>query len=257
MTRGACSVEGARGTVGGLRRRPRNPCHVRRHSASVSLVTPRRLGVAVAALLLLATTGCQVTLVARIQADADGTGEVQAGIGLDDGALAELGDPVTELRLDDLRQAGWSVAGPAKEQDGLTWVRLAHRFESAAEATRLAAQLGPPFRDLALTRKRTFLKSKTALTGLVDMSEGVAAFSDPGLQEALAGVDLGPVTDESLRVRLEASLHGRTRTWAPKVGEQVRVEAAAEVWNRRPVAAAVAALVFAVTGLVVFAATRH
>lgn len=194
---------------------------------------------------------------AEIEAGADGGGFVRAGIGLDDEALAQLGDPAAELRLDDLREAGWSVTAPARERDGLTWVRIAHPFESADEANRLTAQLGEPFRELTLRRTRTFLKTRTALTGVIDLSRGLGAFSDPALQEALGGADLGALTDDNVRVRFETRLQDERGSWSGKVGEQVRIAAEAEAWNVAPVAAALAALVFAATGLVVFAVTRR
>ena len=209
-------------------------------------------------------TACQVTLTASIEAGPDGAGFVRAGIGMDNEALAQLGDPATELRLDDLRAAGWTVTGPVRERDGLTWVRIAHRFTSPAEATRLAAQLGEPFQGLRLVRRRSFLKTKTRLTGSIDLSKGLAAFSDPALQAALGGADLGALTDDNVHLRFEARLQGQTRTWSPKLGEQVDIAAQAQSWNTGPVAAAiaavaaVAAVAFALTGLVaVFAARRR
>lgn len=192
-----------------------------------------------------------------MEANADGSGVVRAGIGLDDDALAQLGDPAQELRLDDLRETGWAVAGPARERDGLTWVRVAHRFSSPEEANRVAAQLGEPFRDLRLARERSFFKTKTSLTGEIDLSKGLAAFSDPALDAALAGADLGALTDENVHVHFEARLPGQSRSWSPKLGEQVHVSAQAESWNVGPVAAAVAAVVFALTGLVLLVATRR
>lgn len=182
---------------------------------------------------------------------------MRAGLGMDDDALRQLGDPVKELRLDDLRQTGWTVAGPAREKDGLTWVRIAHRFASATEATRVAAELGEPFQGLTLRRQRSFLKTKTTLTGSIDLSKGLAAFSDPALQTTLGGTDLGVLTDENVHFRLEARLPGQTRTWSPKLGEQVRISAAAEAWNVEPILAAVAALVFALAGFVVLVTTRR
>jgi len=170
---------------------------------------------------------------------------VRAGIGLDDEALRQLGDPAKELRLDDLREAGWTVAPPVKEKDGLTWVRIAHRFASPDEADKVAAQLGPVFRDLRLVRTRSFTKTKTSLTGEIDLSRGLAAFSDPALDAALGGADLGTLTDANVHVRFDARLPGRTRTWAPKLGDQVRISAQTEAWNVAPIAAAAGAVALA------------
>src|SRR5262245_50294886 len=96
----------------------------------------RRAAAALAVTFLLLATGCQVTLTAGIDVRGDGSGFVRAGIGLDDDALRELGDPASELRLDDLRDSGWAVTGPAKEADGLTWVRLAKPFADGEQAGR-------------------------------------------------------------------------------------------------------------------------
>jgi hypothetical protein len=211
-----------------------------------------------------------VTLTAGVDASPDGSGTVRAAVGFDDQALAQVGNPATELRLDDLRQAGWRVDGPRKEKDGLTWVRAAKRFASPDEAGRVAAELsGPtgPFRDIRLQRSRTFVKTETTLTGLVDLTNGLAGLSDPDLQAKLGDADLGldlaglrarfgAGADDAVRVRFEARLPGHSQTWAPKLGEQVRIDARAETWNLVPVAGAAAALVLAAAALTVTAVRR-
>jgi hypothetical protein len=224
-----------------------------------------------ALLLLLMATGCQVTLAASLDVRSDGSGAVRAGIGFDDEALAEVGDPATELRLDDLRQAGWDVEAPRKEKDGLTWVRLAKGFATPADASRVAAELsGPegPFRDLRLQHSRSFFKTTTVVTGTVDLTNGLAGLSDPGVQAKLGdanlGLDLeglrrrfGPSLDEAVRVRFEAHLPGHSQSWEPALGEQVRVESRADSWNVVPVLGAAAALVFAAAALAVSVGSRR
>ena len=188
-----------------------------------------------------------------------GSGVVRAGIGLDDEALGEVGDPARELRLDDLRESGWTVTGPSKEADGLTWVRLSKPFADSDEAGRVASELsGPdgPFRDFLVERKRTFAKTTTRFTGTVDLSKGLAVLSDTGLEQALGDENVAGLRDRfakdfdrTLSVRVDVRLPGQTRSWEPKVGEELRLEAASEQWNVRPLIAAVAALVFAVAAL--------
>lgn len=221
--------------------------------------------------LLLATAGCQVTLSAGVEARFDGSGVVRAAVAFDDEALAEIGDLPTELRLDDLRQAGWEVDEPRKEDDGLTWVRAAKGFATPEEASRVAGELsGPqgPFRDFRLESSRSFLKTKTSFTGLLDLSDGLAGLSDAGVQSKLGDADLGldldglrrrfgPDLDRAVQVRMEARLPGRHETWQARMGEQVRMEARAEAWNLVPVLGAVAALVFAVAALAVTVASRR
>ena len=209
----------------------------------------RAIGAFALVLVALATSGCQVALTAGVESERDGSGWVRAGLGLDDEALRELGDPAKELRLDDLRQAGWDVSGPEEEKDGLTWIRVAKRFAAAEDAARVAAELsGPdgPFRDFRLERARTFLKTRTSFTGLVDLSRGLAGLNDPTLQEKLGDYDLGlDRLREGVTVRVEAELPGRTQSWQPALGEQLRLEASSEVWNLLPLVPAGACVAFA------------
>lgn len=230
-----------------------------------------RLARWVAVLVLLAGTSCQVTLAAGVEANPDGSGVVRAALGLDDEARAQLGDPAKELRIDDLRQAGWDVHGPAKERDGLTWVRVSKGFASADDARIVAADLsGPdgPFRDFRLKRTRSFLKTTTVFTGTVDLSKGLAGLTDADVQQRLQGANLGlsldalrarygPALDQVVRVQVEASLPGRTRTWQPHVGEQLPLRSSVSSWNVQPILAAIAALLFATIALVVVAAARR
>lgn len=222
-------------------------------------------------------TGCQVTLTAGIDAGRDGTGWVRAGIGLDEEAVRELGDLSVALRLDDLRQAGWEVEAPRREDDGLTWVRAAKRFESAAEAASVAAELsGPegPFRELRLERERSLFKTKLTFTGLVDLANGLAGLNDAALQERLGDADLaldleglrrrfGDALEDTVDVRLEARLPGDVEAasassdgdsvvWSPAMGESVQASAVSESWNVQPLVPAAAAVLLAVAALGAF-----
>lgn len=235
----------------------------------------RFLFLAVAGLLVLLGTGCQVVLTAGVDVGRDGSGIVRAGIGLDDDALARLGDPATELRLADLRQAGWTVTGPAKEKDGLTWVRATKRFSDAAGAAGVAAELsGPdgPFRSFQVVRTRGFLHTSTRFTGVVDLTKGLAGFSDPDLAAKLGGAlgldadalraRLGADADKELQVRVEAHLPGDTKSnatsrgaggtlvWQPALGKQLAVDARSSALNLVPLVPAVVALVFAAAAVV-------
>lgn len=209
--------------------------------------------------LALASSGCQVVLTAGVEARQDGSGVVRAAIGLDDEAALRLGDPTEELRLDDLRQSGWEITGPTKGPDGLTWVRAAKPFATPAEADLAAAELsGPqgPFRDFRLQRERSFFKTRTTFTGLIDLTAGLAGLSDPAL-DAAVGDFPGRPGAEGLRVRLEAELPGHTESWEPPVGEQLRVRAESETWNIVPVAGAAAAVVLAVAALALTVTRRQ
>lgn len=181
----------------------------------------------------------------------DGRGTVRASVALDDDAVRMFGDLARELRVDDLRQAGWDVEGPEKEDDGLTWVRASRSFDGADEANTFLGQLsgpGGPFRDLRLTRSRSLLRSTTRLTGTVDLGAGLSGFADSDfaarvgetlpLEVSRLRAELGPDADQKLRVAFEARLPGDAEAngrqeggravWQPPLGEQLRIEASSE-----------------------------
>ncbi|MDQ6909709.1 MAG: hypothetical protein M3Z84_02830, partial [Actinomycetota bacterium] len=121
------------------------------------------------AVALLISSACQVTVKTEVDAKADGTGFVRAGVGLDAEATRAAPDLAAQLRIDDLRQSGWAVTGPTQEGDGLTWVRASKPFSTPAQATAVMNELGgpqSPFQNLVLRQTRTLLKSKTALSGV-------------------------------------------------------------------------------------------
>lgn len=243
----------------------------------------RRVLVVVALLGLLAT-GCQVRLEARVDVGRDGGGRVSAGVGLDAEAVAEVGDPATALRVDDLRAAGWQVDGPRKEGDGLTWVRASKPFADPEGATAALAELsGPdgPFRNLRLVRTKTLLRSRTTFTGTVDLAGGLAGLSDPDLQGKLGDVDLGldveglkrrfgDDLDKTVKVEFSAGLPGKVKTnapghdgaravWAPPLGQTVRLEASSQAFRLDPrlVGAAGAGLALLVVVAVVLSRRRR
>ena len=199
-----------------------------------------------------------MVLTTGIDVDRDGGGFIRAALGLDDEALRQLGDPATELRLDDLREAGWAVAAPAKEADGLTWVRLSKPFADADHAGRVAAELsgpGGPFREFRLERRRSLLRTTTAFSGVVDLTAGLAGLYDQGLQDALGDaappLDAAALADQDVRVRVEARLPGEeARVWEPAFGEELRLEATADVLNVRLIGGAAAAVVLTLVALV-------
>lgn len=228
-------------------------------------------------------TGCQVDLAAGIVADRDGSGQVSTGVGLDADALKELGDPSSALRVNDLRQAGWKVTGPRREDDGLTWVRATRPFADPDRATATLAQLaGPtgPFRDFRLTRTKSLLRSRTNFSGVLDLTDGLRGLSDPELTASLDDVDLGLDVEglrrrfgvdlaKTVRVQVTAVLPGKMTAnaparvagralWAPEVGQTLKLSASSEALNVAPalIAAGVAALLVPVL-VVPFALRRR
>ena len=245
---------------------------------------PRRLLPVLVALLVLSTTACQVTIAAGVDVGRDGSGRVTAALGLDADALKEVGDLATALRVNDLRQAGWRVEGPQKEDDGLTWVRAAKPFADPEQAAAIVAELnGPdgPFRDFRVVRTQSLTRSETTFTGVLDLSRGLAGMADPELTTALDDVDLG-LDLEGLRrrfgadvgrsvvVQATAGLPGKITTnapardggralWAPELGQTVQLEASSEALRIDPVVpiAAGAVLVVLIGAVVIAVRRRH
>lgn len=215
-----------------------------------------RAALGAAFIALAALTGCQGTLVTGVQADRDGSGRVSAGLGLDDEALKELGDPVAELRLDDLRQAGWAVTAPQRE-GGLTWVRATKRFETPERLAAVAGELGGPFGDFRLSRSRSFFKTAMAFTGVVDLTGRLAGLSDADLDAKLGDAPL-PADPGSVRIRVDVRLPGRHATFEPAVGQRLEMEVNAETWNLVPVVpAALAGALLLAAGAVALGARRR
>jgi hypothetical protein len=211
------------------------------------------------AVAVLALGGaCRVDVSVGIEADRDGTGQIQVTARLDGAAVAQLGgaDPKERLRLDDLRRAGWRIDGPTEQDDGALEVTATHPFDDEADAEALLDDVGP-LRGFALEQRRTFFKTTTTLEGAADLTEGLGAFTDADLEAALGATPDQPlgVSDEQLEQRFGAPIdrllgvqvavrlpggidetNAPTTTagagvWSPALGERIAIEAASEQWN--------------------------
>ncbi len=222
--------------------------------------------------LAFAAVACQVRVTAGIDVGADGDGTVRAAVGLDTAALSAVGDLGAALRIDDLRAAGWEVEGPRQEDDGFTWVRASRPFSDVEEARLALSELsGPdgPFRDLSFARERSFLRTRTHLSGTVDLSGGLTGFADADLRalvgdtirldaEGLRG-ELGADPDQAVQVRFEARLPGSARSnaperagdrfvWRPAMGRQLAIEASSSGLRVPVVPIAVAVVLLVAVG---------
>lgn len=232
-----------------------------------------RLVAALLALLLLA--GCRADLSVEVRTARGGGGELQATVRLDREAAGRVPDLADQLRLDDLRSAGWRVDGPRPAADGGTVLQVSKPFSSAAGAARAVEELsgsGGPFGTLVVTTERTFWKTRTAVGGGVDLTGGLEAFSDQALAGRLGsplGVspaelerEVGRPLAEAFAFEVVARLPGRVASnaplrrggavvWPARLGETVAVTASSEAWNTRRIALAGVALGSALALLVV------
>jgi hypothetical protein len=205
----------------------------------------------------LALTACQARTDVVVHAAPDGTGRVEVVVALDKEAAARVAG--AKARTDDLAKAGWEVHPVEREQGGGAVYRVEKPFRSPDEAARVLREVsadGGPLRDVRLVRERSFLKTRTRLTGALDLSAGAAAFGDPELTQQLGGqpvgVDAARVTplEQALRLSLVAELPGGTKRWTVRPGQRVAVATVAEQWNVLSIALAVVA-VLALVGFAV------
>ncbi|MDP9070662.1 MAG: hypothetical protein M3N68_05140 [Actinomycetota bacterium] len=206
-----------------------------------------------------------------MDAGPDGRGQVRATVTLDRAAAEQVPDLARQQRVEDLEAAGWRVEEPERDEDGSVEVRAVKAFSSAAGATRAVEELTGPdgaFRQFALTRTRTFLKTRTRFSGTVDLSRGLEGFIDPVLRERLGGSGLDSATVErqlgaplaqvftfEVRADLPGEVAGNApggrAVWEPKLGQTMALEASAEQWNVLALASAVTAVVSGAALLVV------
>lgn len=150
--------------------------------------------IVVLAALLVLLSGCQIDVRVDTVVEDDGSGTVTVAVGLDDAALARVGDPDATFHVDDLRAAGWTVAPAERDGTDVTWVRATKAFSQPSEAGAVMTEItGPdgPLRDVALTKDASVARTTWRFAGTVDLTDGLAAFSDPEVAAALGGDPFG------------------------------------------------------------------
>ena len=173
----------------------------------------RRSRVLVRALVLVGAAAllasCRVDARVDVAVGDDGAGQVQVTAGFDDEALARAGD----LRLDDVRAAGWTVTGPQKELDrdasGRTWIHATKGFTDGQQFTAIMNEVtgtSGVFRDFQLRRTTGFARVTYTLTGTIDATRGLDAFSDPEVAQLLGGNALGRPAADAIKDAANASL---------------------------------------------------
>ncbi len=118
----------------------------------------------------------------------DGSGTVTVGVGLDDKALARSGDLDSQVKVDDLAAAGWTVTKAKKEPDGLTWLRASKPFANVDELNAVMAEVtaaNSMFHSYSFERTEDSSQITYRLKGTVDPTKGVSQFSDPELAAKL------------------------------------------------------------------------
>jgi hypothetical protein len=232
----------------------------------------RRVVLALA--LVVALAGCQIRTEIGVEVHDDGSGVVSVAVGLDADAIRQVPGLASQLRLDDLRQTGWTITGPSLEADGYTWIRASKPFATAADASRVLAEVAGddgPFRDFVVTRERSFARTSYGFRGTVDFTGGLERFGDDALAAALDGEPLGEdvsaieariggAVDQAFTFRVAVRLPGGVTStnaptkadngavWSPRLSEggPIDLRASSEVRRTSTIVLVVVAVVAAV-----------
>jgi len=227
------------------------------------------LSFVVIALVVLGLTGCQVKLHVDTKVNGDGSGTVQVALGLDAEALAKVGDLNSQLRVDDLRAAGWDIEGPDARDDGFTWVSATKGFADAAGATAVMDEVNGAdgaFRQWTVTRSSSPLSTSYTVNGTIDLTKGMQTFGDDQLSQLLGGdpfaagvakleQEQGRPLSDMVDVQVTVDTPGGTRTFTPSLADQeptvVKVSTSSTNWMGLLVALFVAGCVVLVVLVVV------
>ncbi len=206
----------------------------------------------------LGASSCQAVTRVTVAERAAGDGTVSVSLALDKGAAARFTDLARQLRLDDLRRAGWAVTGPIAGPDGAETLTVSRPFRDAAGARALLAQVsGPagPLSGLRIEHHRSPFTTRSGIQGNIDLRAGADVFAAPRLaqqlgvpsvQQALASLHQAGAADPGLRLELATDLPGRTKVWSAALGQTLAVSASTRELNTVNIAlAAVAALCLA------------
>jgi hypothetical protein len=180
-----------------------------------------------------------------LDVDAGGSGSVSVTATLDKAAVEAVGDVSNEVRLADLRRAGWTVGPVSKTSSGGASLVVSHPFSDPSHVQALMAEVAGasgPFESVSLAQQRSFLRTSTQLRGRVDLSGGLGAFADPALRSALRGTQSEPLgvpdsrllgPDDHVGLSVSAHLPGRDGvTWEPVLGgPPVSLAASSRAWN--------------------------
>ena len=217
-------------------------------------------------LLVVVLGACQLRSEIAIDVDGNGSGTVSVGVGLDDDAIGRLPDLDGDgrstgadlrrlTRTRDLEATGWTITGPAEEDEGITWMRASKPFGNAAEAGRVLDEVtgpGGPFRDFEVSLDHSFVRTDYDFRGTVDFTGGLASLGDDALTAELDGEPLGEdvealerrigtTVDRFVRMRVVVRLPGAVESnaptqadngavWQPRIGgPAVELRASSEV----------------------------
>lgn len=172
---------------------------------------------------------CNVDVSVDVVMREDGSGVVTVTATADPDVVAQAPSLAADLRLDDVRAAGWTVEGPTPTPGGGLQVVLSHPFTTPAEGTAILAGIngpGGPLRAITLARTRVKRTTTFSLTGSLQTTGGTLdAFSDADLYAALGATPydaqiaaVGVQSGQAVTVRFQAKLPGTVQSSTATAG---------------------------------------
>lgn len=173
---------------------------------------------------VLALSACRVDTNVSLDVKANGSGKVRITVTADADVVAKAPNLAADLRMDDLKSAGWKVLGPRKTDAGGLTVSLERSFQGPAEASAILRQINGsrgPLHDVVLTRSGKDTSSTWTLGGRLEVKGGVQAFADDAAlallgegpyagEIAASGLDIGDAVGVAFELRLPGKLDSTT-----------------------------------------------
>ena len=177
--------------------------------------------VLVAAVLL---TSCRVDSVVTLNVQPNGSGTVSVVVTADADIVAKAPALKTDVRVDDLKEAGWKVTGPVDTDNGGLSITLTRAFNGPIEATAILNKINGtrgPLKQLVVARSGKDTNSTWTLAGKLEVNGGLEAFADDATLELLGGapyigeftatgLDLGKVVGVTFNAQLPGTVEATT-----------------------------------------------
>ena len=193
-----------------------------------------KAGVIVALVAALLLAGCRLDVGVDVALQPDGSGTVTVTARADAELVARAPAAIADLRVDDIEQSGWTVAEPVKGADGSLTITLTRPFPTPAAATQILAELnGPhgPLRGLTVAVDRSFAVVASRLTGTVQLTGGIGAFSDAALAQALGSAPLVNVVTQPIDQIFGLTVTARFPGRVVDANGEVTADRAAVTWQ--------------------------
>jgi hypothetical protein len=167
---------------------------------------------------------CRVDSVVTLKVKPNGSGTVSVVVTTNADIVSKAPGLKTDVRVDDLKEAGWKVTGPVDTDDGGVSITLTRAFNGPLEATAILNQINGtrgPLKQLVVTRTGKDTNSTWTLAGKLEVNGGLDAFADDAALELLGGgpyigefnatgLDLGKVVGVTFNAELPGTVDATT-----------------------------------------------